>query len=432
MRLMRCALALLFVCGGWPVMAQLQFGPASQSTLESVDDIALVINQEAIPRSQFNQEMMALRQQFPRDTGLPEDQIQEALLNQIIQRHLIAQLARQVALSVDEADVNKALAQVANQNGLTTQELLARVQQETGLGAEAYRQQVREQLVQGQLKQRLVGGSIHISAAQIDDQIAQIARQRGSELHLQDLLIPVPRGDAQARGEAYQQLMRQLSDALAAHDNDLQAAASEIPGARFTDLGDVNLAQIPIQFARVVATLPTGQVVDAPVVDRDGMHFLKVVSKSVGENGSGYDVVEGKLRHILIRRNPENPEAARLVIDEIYNRLQQGVSFATLARGFSQDVASAAKGGELGWMSADQLDPQFARQMETVPLKTISPPFESSFGWHIIEVDERRLVDRSEEKIREQIRTSLYDSALEEAWQQRLAEVRQSAYISIR
>ncbi len=409
----------------------LTFGPAGQSSLLPVDEIALVVNREAVSRRQLQRELAAARAELPPNAHIPAAQEQEILLERVINQHLIHQLLERAALTLTEAEIDKGVVQIAQQNEISVAQLFAQVKQDTGMYEQEYRQIVAEQIVQSQLKQLTVGRNIRVSQNEIDGQVAQIARERGATIYLQDLLLPLPDGTPEKRGQRYDEQITAVAAALEENNADLAVVAQVVPDTYFRDLGDVNIGRIPPRFSRAVANLSAGSIVDAPVIDSDGMHFLKVVSKT-GGSGEGYVVIQAKLRHILMRRDSPTPAAAKLRIDTLSRQLQTGADFATLARRYSQDPASSAKGGELGWLSVDQVAPRFADMMTKIPLNQISEPFESVFGWHIIQVDARREVDRSEEKIRERIRNVLYEAALEQAWQQKLAELRQAAYISIR
>lgn len=423
-------LATLLLGLPWFAAAQgLVFGPGDQASVQPADDIALVVNNEAISRSQYNRELQAARAAIPKNSGLSAAEIDDMLKERIIMQHIVAQLAHKAAVELKPEEIDHGIASIAQQNNISVPELYARVQKQTGLNQAQYRQRVAEQMVQSQLRQKVVGRSVHVSPQQINDQIALVARERGATVHVQDLLVPTPQGDADARGPEYQKIITALAAAIKKQGSDnLSAIAAAIPGAKFNDLGDINIGQIPPKFANVVANLHAGEMVSTPIVDADGMHFLKVVSKTAA-NGQGFMVDQAKVRHILIRDNPSNPGEAKALIQRIYAQLQNGGNFAALAREYSQDPASAANGGDLGWMSADQVVPAFAKAMDSVPLNKISAPFKSAFGWHIIEVSARRSVDRTEDRIRAQIRDSLYAAALEQAWQQKLAQLRQSAYV---
>lgn len=409
----------------------LSFGPQQQvSTAKPIDDVALVINQEAISRRQLDAELAAARAALPKDIPFSDAQLQNLLLDRVIMQHLITQLVKQHDIQVSEQEIEEAIARVAAQNSLNPKQLQQQVQKQTGMNAAQYRRSIAEQIAQAKLQEALVGKRVSVSSTQINDQLTQIARQEGTSLHLQDLLLPVPDLPVEERAPAIHDTLARISSALRQHNQDLTLAAAEIPEARFTDLGQVSISQIPLRFAQAVVSLNSGEMVSKPVVDADGMHFLKVVSKTVAGD-KGYVVPQAQMAHILIRHNPQNPAAAKASIEQVYAALQQGADFADLARQYSQDPASALRGGELGWLSADTVDPKFAEQMIAAPLNSISAPFESSFGWHIIKVYARENIDRSEDVLRERIRASLYQAALQRAWESRMMEARQNAYIQL-
>lgn len=400
----------------------LDFGPKSMPQQNVLDEIGLVVNEEAISRKRLNELLEQQRARAPRDQPYSEEQLQEQIIMQI----LMAQMAKSAHLTVKDAEIDHAIATVAAQHKISVAQLYQQIARTMGLSQTEYRQQIAQLMLQDELKQRLIGRDINISEQQINNQITQIIRQRGTQFHLQDLLLPLPKKELPE--QAYRQQMQTISQALKTTGNDLAKTAQLLPKAQFNDLGAVNLGQIPAKFAQAVATLNSGELVAEPVADADGLHFLKVVSKTAA-NGQHYEVEQGKLRHILIRRDPNNPQFSRLQIEQLYQQLQSGADFAQLAARYSQDPRSAVNGGDLGWMSTDQLDPRFVAVMHHIPFNTISEPFESALGWHIIEVFARQTVDRSEERIRDHIRRTLYEEALALAWEQKCAQMRQAAYI---
>lgn len=414
----------------------LQFGPPQQSKTTTtsstkkqlIDDIALIINQEAISQRQLQQEIGTLQRQLPPNLrNLPDTQ--PRLLEQVIMQHLINQLAARVKLSVNEKEIDQAIAQVAMQNQLSPSKLIAQVKKDTGMDDNAYRQQIAQQIMESKVKAAAVGNDIRITPEQIDEQLAQVSRQREATIDLQDLLLNIPELPIEQRGQVIKQDIAAISQALKEHHNDLTQVAQHIPNTKLNTLNNINMAQIPPRFARAIVGLNQGDIASTPVIDADGIHFLKLLTIKT-DHEQNYIVPEANLSHILIRNNPQDPNQAKRDITQIYAALQKGANFAELAKRYSQDPASAIRGGALGWMSADSVDPRFAQQLETVPLNIVSAPFESSYGWHIILVTERHNVDRTEERIRDQIRETLYQTALEDAWQQYLQQLRQQAYIA--
>ena len=345
--------------------------------------------------------------------------------------HILSQIEKRVGLNISDDEVNAAIAQIANRNRLSEKALYAQAQKDTGLDREAFREQIRRTLAQDQMKEGMVGADITISDQQVDDYLAKLAREQGSTMHIQDLLIPLPTGDAKSRAAAVDEKIREVARALQENGQNLGQAAARVSGARFNDLGNLNLAAIPPRFARALAKLGAGDIVESPVVDDDGMHFLKVVAKhNASEN---YTLSEADVSHILLRTNEGRDDATQKNrIDAIYRELQGGADFASLARRYSEDSQSAAKGGDLGWVSGEELGGELAQAIAKLPDGGISKPIRTPYGYHILLVRGHRQSDKSEDMMRQQIKRSLYNKAIEDAWQQRLQALRREAYVDIR
>ena len=397
----------------------LKYGPASapKGASQPIDEIGLVVNDEAITRRQLTQEIEAARRNLPKELKLPAGELEHQLLEHVIMNHLLAQIEKKVGLEISEDELNTAIAQIAGRNKVSEQKLYTQAQRDTGLSRDAFREQVRKSLAQEHMKEGMVGADINITERQVDEYIAKLAREQGSTIHVQDLLIPLPEGDAQSRAGEVDAKIREVSQALRDSGGNLQQASARVAGARYNDLGDVNLGTIPPRFARALAKLGAGEIVESPVVDDDGMHFLKVASKHSAEGN--YTLAEADVSHILLRNNDGRDDNSKARIDAIYRELQAGADFASLARRYSEDAQSAAKGGDLGWVSADQFGGELAQAIETQAVGSISKPIKTPYGYHIL-------------LVREQIKRNLYAKALDEAWQQRLQALRREAYVDIR
>ena len=426
------ALLAMSITGLQAPAQNLKYGPASapKGASQPIDEIGLVVNDEAITRRQLTQEIEAARRNLPKELKLPAGELEHQLLEHVIMNHLLAQIEKKVGLEISEDELNTAIAQIAGRNKVSEQKLYAQAQRDTGLSRDAFREQVRKSLAQEHMKEGMVGADINITERQVDEYIAKLAREQGSTIHVQDLLIPLPKGDAQSRAGEVDAKIREVSQALRDSGGNLQQASARVAGARYNDLGDVNLGRIPPRFARALAKLGAGEIVESPVVDDDGMHFLKVASKHSAEGN--YTLAEADVSHILLRNNDGRDDNSKARIDAIYRELQAGADFASLARRYSEDAQSAAKGGDLGWVSADQFGGELAQAIETQAVGSISKPIKTPYGYHILLVRERRQSDKSEAVVREQIKRNLYAKALDEAWQQRLQSLRREAYVDIR
>ena len=387
------------------------------------DDVGLIINNRALSKNEVRQELALLRRTAP--AGIPEKQ----LLEELIRRQLLQELATRNDISVSDEEIDGALAEVAAKNQLSTGALLQKLQREMGLNAVEYRRHLAQSLLEEKMKMEAVAPEISVREEEIDDQIAQLAYKADTTLQVEDLLLPLPAGTPEQRGPLIQKLLQQVSGALRQTHNNLQAAAQLLPNARFNSLGQVNLLQAPPRFARVLANLPVGEVSATPVIDSDGMHFLRVAARAAGgEEGKAVKTTEADVAQILVRGHDAG---AKEKIEAIYRQLQGGANFASLAQRYSEDSASAAKGGEMGYVNAEELGEEFGQALERAPLGQVLPPFETPFGWHLIRVKDRRQVDASEALLRQRIRVGLFMQRLEEKWQQNLQNLRQGAFVKV-
>ena len=195
------------------------------------------------------------------------------------------------------------------------------------------------------------------------------------------------------------------------------------------ELGWRKAAQLPPAFANAVADLEIGEIT-APLRSPAGFHILKLLEKRGGDN---LLVDEFNVRHILIKPSEiRSEEEAAQLIRRLYERIRAGESFATLARSFSEDPGSALNGGSLNWVTADAMVPEFREVMTTAPENQISAPFQSQFGWHILQVEGQRQVDMTDEMREQQARNLLQNRKFDEELQTWLLEIRDEAYVEIK
>ena len=210
----------------------LAFGPASTPQSQPIDEIGLVINDEAITRRQLAQEIEAERRSVPKGLDIPDTELRKQLLERVIMNHILSQIEKRAGLNISDEEVNAAIAQIANRNRLSEKALYAQAQKDTGLNREAFREQIRRTLAQDQMKEGMVGADITISDQQVDDYLAKLAREQGSTMHIQDLLIPLPTGDAKSRAATVDEKIREVARALQENGQDLGQAAARVSGAR--------------------------------------------------------------------------------------------------------------------------------------------------------------------------------------------------------
>lgn len=403
------------------------FGQQQPSSEQILDDVALVVNDRALSRRELNAQLQRELAMLPKEASLTEEQRQAQALENLIMWHILEQLAVRLEVGASHEEIARAEQSIAQNNGLSVAALHQKVLKETGLNQSAFQFQVARGILEDKLKYGLMAEEVKVSEGQIDDQLAQLARHQGSFLHVQDILLPMPEGDAFQRAPKMREILQQVSDALEQFPNNPRQAAAQIPNAQFNDLGRVNLAQIPNRFAKVLINLPIGEITPSPVVDADGLHFLRVVDRE--DQDGNYRIPEYLTSHILIRHTPHNDAIAQAKMQAVQSALNSGQDFQTVARRFSEDTVSAARGGSLGWVSAPTLLPEFANMMTKLAPNTLSPVVRTDVGYHILWVHENRSANRNEQMMREEVRQFLFEKAVAEAWADYISQLRTNAYV---
>jgi len=302
------------------------------------------------------------------------------------------------------------------------------------LNTASLREQIREQLALQSVSQGVISSRVKISEADIENFLKSADAQFwiSPEYHLQHILIPLgseggSQGAASAQNKAESVHQKLLNGA---NFSEMAIAESKGPAAlKGGDLGFRKSSQLPTLFAEIVANLEVGDIAK-PARSQAGFHILKLVEKR-GETKSV--VRQNKVRHILIKTNEIlNREQALEKIDGIRQQIIDGGDFVELAKEHSDDIGSRMSGGDLGWSRPGQFVPAFEEAMETAEVGEISKPFLSQFGWHVLQVVDRRDEDFSEEMIRARARNLLVGRRFEDEMQVWLQEMRDDAYIEIK
>lgn len=413
---------------------------------ESLDGIAAVVNEDVVLQSELRAEIDFVRQQMQRNgQRVPSEEVmRERILERLVLENIQLQRAEQRGIDVDDEAVNNALRNMADRNDTDLAGLRERVEAD-GMDFRRLRNDVRRQLIVSRLRQREVASQVQISEEEVDSALERMAEeeQEDAEYNLRHILIGVS-SDAsseevdEAREEA-EALVEELRD-----DADFaRVATRSSDGPEALDGGDLgwrSATSLPELFVEAVRGLSTGAVSD-PLRSPNGFHILKLEDR---RGGSEQTVTEIKARHILLQDegDSDNPgesadaetqgESPRERLEALRQRIQAGADFGELARSTSEDQGSASRGGDLGWVGPGEMTPAFQEVIEGLDPGTLSEPFRSPYGWHLVEVLDKRERQDIEEYQRSQARRSLYERELEQEaqrWRQRL---RDQAYIEIR
>ena len=413
----------------------LMLGAAAHAGAEPLNRIVAVVNDDIVLESELDARLALVREQLRgQDTELPpESVLRQQVLERVIVDKLQLQLAAANNIQVDDETLTGNLRNIAEQNGMTLEQFRTTLEQE-GHNFVSFREEIRNQIIIARLHQQMVGNRINVSEQEIDNQIAN-AKTSGSddkEYHLSHILVPVPEGAgpddigaAEDRAEEIVAKLRGGAD-FAATAVSVSAGQTALQGG---DLGWRSAAQLPTVLVETVRTLTPGEITD-PIRAAGGFHIVKLNDV----RGDGRHVVtQTHVRHILLTADELLPESeVQNRLEQLRQRIQGGEDFAALARSHSKDKVSASKGGDLGWVNPGDLVPQFEEAMNALAPSAVSEPVQSRFGWHIIQVLERREHDSTDEfqrnKVREQIRKRKTDEELA-LWLRRL---RDEAYVEYR
>jgi len=400
------------------------------------DWITAVVNQEVVTAFEVGQRMAAARVEADRNRQrVPEEaEFRKLILESLIEDRAILSHARDSGVRVDEAEIDRAVQVVAAQNQVTLPQLRARLARE-GVEMSRFRANIKDQMMIERVRESEVARRIRITDGEID---AFIDKERGAaatevQYNIAQVLIKVPDGandavvaERKARadaafarirgGEAFDAVARALSE------DDSKAAGGEM-GMRPAD-------RIPDLFLEAVRPLKNGDLAPALIKSGAGFHVLKLVERS---EGGAFRVTQTRARHILLRTTDQLSESAvRNRLAEFKRQIAAGTRrFEDLAREHSLD-GSATNGGDLGWASPGQYVPEFEQAMSALPLGGLSDPVNTRFGWHLIQVNERRSVALDTKQLREQARAALRERKFEDAYNEWLREVRGRAYVEFR
>ncbi|MCK6433573.1 MAG: peptidylprolyl isomerase [Burkholderiaceae bacterium] len=423
------ALTLLAVGGGSQASAQ------GMRDLRPGDHIVAVVNTELVTAVEVEQRLARLRADAKRSGArLPDDAtLRRQVTDSLIDERVQSTYAREASARIDDAELDRAVANIAAQNQLTPAQLRERVVAE-GLDYSRFRSNLRDQMLVERLREREVNARIRISDADIDRVVDEQRKEAAGEVevNIAQILVTVPEGASDAVvAERRERLLAAL--ARVRKGEDFASVAREISedGNRAAGgvIGRRPLRRLPDLFVQAVSRLAVGQVSD-PVRSGAGFHVLKLIER---DEGSAFKITQTRARHILMRvndRSSVNAVAARL--EQVRRQIERGErSFEDLARELSED-GSAGQGGDLGWASPGNFVPEFEDAMNRLPVGGVSAPVASRFGVHLIQVVERRDVVQDPKLVREQARNMLRAQKFEQAYLDWTKELRLRAYIEMR
>ena len=401
-----------------------------------LDRIVAVVENDVIMESELRERVNVLIKQFEKNPeALPPQKILiEQVLQRLIVERLQLQLAEQRGIQIDELTLDQTMRNLAKRNRMTLEQF-RQVLVQQGLDYAAYREQVRNEMILDQLRQRTINDNIQVSESEIEELVKKSDKdllKKEYEYHIAHILIAVPENPKPGQLERSQHRASLVFDRAKAGNNfaKLAIAASDAQDAlQGGDLGWRNLAQLPEVFLQQIEGMEAGDVSQIGQ-SAAGFHIFKVLDRRAIENTMVDQVL---VRHILVRTNAlVTDEAAERKLSELKRRIEQGDDFDDLAKAHSDDPGSAVSGGKMDWTVSSNFVPKFKEVVDTLETNKICEPFQSRFGWHIVEVLDKRRHDNSQDAMRVEAREQIRQRKIEEETELWLRQLRDESYIENR
>jgi peptidyl-prolyl cis-trans isomerase SurA len=405
------------------------------SKIELLDRVVAVVDSGVIMESQLNSRVEEILQRIKNDNAElpPLNLIEEQVLDRLIIEEIQLQIADRAGIKISDSELNQTLARVAAQNNLSLEEFRIKLEGE-GTSYRSFRDTIRKELIIQRVQRGKVGAKIDISEQEIENFInsEEGKTQLAEQYNVQHILLSVSRGSTEKEIEEIKINANSLISRLNDGESFEKLAASFSAGQNALEggyLGWRTEAELPSLFAEVVTELKVGEIA-SPLRSGAGFHILKLIDK----RGNTVKFLDQTLaRHILVQPSEIRTEnQAEELINTIYERLTSGEDFKQLARQYSEDPGTKMDGGELGWSNPGDYDPAFEQTLNATKIGELSKPVKSSFGWHVIEVMDRRNEDVSQEEQKDRAFRIIFDRKFEQELQSTLIELRAEAYVDIK
>ncbi len=420
---------LLLICG-------LMLPTFGSATLQTLDRIVAVVNEDVITQLELDNEMaFTLRELRERGT-IPSDRVAltKQVLNQMILSRIQLQLAAQRHIQVDDEALNRHLEGLAQQNGMTLMQLSAAMRTD-GVDYAQFRERRRDEITVMQLQQRLVRQGISITDQEIKNFMTneQVQGTSLDEYHMGHILVVIPEAASPEVIQKAKQDAESLVERLRKGEDFEQLAINYSGGQHALEGGDLGwrkLGQIPSLFVDRINLMKKGEVSD-PIRSPSGFHIIKLMDRR--QDIPKQIVKQTRVRHILIKPNEVlSSEAAKNRLLQLRQRIQAGEDFASLAIAHSEDIMSGREGGSLGWVNPGSMVEPFETAMDKLKLNELSEPVETRFGWHLIQVLERRDYDNTDTALEMRARNLIGERKFQPALQDWLRRIRDEAFVEVR
>ncbi len=417
-----------------PGLAAGIFAAAAVNATE-LDRILAVVDEDVVMQSELEEQMLRVRLQLRNQgtqtppTSILERQVMERLVLEKIQ----LQLADRIGVEVEENSLDHAILDIARRNELSLEQF-REILESDGHQFDYFREQIRQEIVMAKLRKEEVDNRVKVREQEIENFLSNENNEEDNALEylLSHILITTPVGAGDDELRALRNKAKDILDRLDAGEDFGALAIAVSDGQTALDKGDLGWRkgeEIPTLFADSVSTMEIGEV-SGIITSPSGFHIVKLVDQRTGEK---IMVEQHKVRHILIKPNELLPETQVFRrVSQIRLRLDGGANFAQLAQRNSDDRKSALEGGDLGWVSKGNMVPQFEEAMLAARIGEISQPFRTEFGFHILQVQDRREIDGTKEFKRDRARRVIRKRKTDEKRESWLRRLRDEAYVEYR
>ena len=430
------ALLLWSVCLVGANAADSEPSAEMKKTIAAVDHIAVVVNDDVITRRELDSYLDKIRQQLKKQgTPLPaakelEKQVMERMITDMLQ----LQYAKESGVRIDDAQLDKALGRIAQQNNFSTlAEFRVKLAKE-GVDFKKFREEIRNEITFTRLREREVDSKLVVSDNEIENYLLMQNKQAGKseEMELAHIMVQVPEQASAEKIQASRQRADQAWTQLRGGAPFAQVAAGfsdAKDGLQGGNLGWRTADRLPTIFQEALKNMQSGDI-SAVLRSPNAFHIIKLLDKR--NKDTPVLITQTRARHILIKTSEFASEnEARNRLSEIKRRIEGGADFAAQAKLYSED-GSAAQGGDLGWVSPGVFVAEFERAMNALKVGQISDLVQTEFGWHLIQVMERRNADVSVEQKKQQASMAIRSFKADEAYQDWLRQLRDRAFIEYR
>jgi len=401
-----------------------------------LDRIVAVVNDDVIMQSELTDKLQAIKSQLAqkRTTPPPEHILERQVLERLIISKLQLQYAADTGIQVDDETLNRTIAKIAEDNGVNLTQF-REILENDGFSYELFREDLRNEITIARLKQRQVDNRVTVTEREINNYLENEEKQGNSqdEYRISHILIALPEAPTAAEIDTAREKARRALKELAEGADFSSLAVTVSDGQQALEGGDLGwrkVEEIPSLFAGFIRTMKKGDISEL-IESPSGFHIIELTD--IRSEKQVNLITQTRARHILISPNQLMTDRdVRERLDQLRLRVLAGEDFEDLARSHSEDTISAVDGGNLGWSTPGEMVPEFEREMERLEPGEISQPFRTQYGWHIVQVLERREYDNSEDMKRARVRDAILARKVEEAQQNWLRTLRDEAYVEYR